>query len=61
MGVRRLQTRLRENQDAYQTGALESQWHAWQDHHSIKWEETTVMTRADTLDNKLLLKEDIHT
>ena len=43
--VRRLETRMKEHQDACQKGALEKSAfaeHAWESHHPIRWEETTV-------------------
>ena len=54
-------TRLKEHQDACQSGVLEKSAvaeHAWKDHHSIRWEEVTVVDR--TRPEKLPLKEAIH-
>ena len=44
--VRRLETRMKEHQDACQKGALEKSAlaeHTWESHQPIKWEETTVV------------------
>ena len=60
--VRRLETRMKEHRDACQKGALEKSAlaeHAWESHHPIKWEETTVVDQART-PKELLLKEAIH-
>ena len=41
---RRLETRLKEHQDACRKGALEKSSvaeHAWRNHHPIKWEDTS--------------------
>ena len=59
---RRLETRLREHQEACWKGTMEKSAvaeHAWKDHHAIKWDETTVvdLTRHP---RELLLKEAIH-
>ena len=43
---RRLETRLKEHRDACQRGKLGKSAvaeHAWKDHHSIRWEEATVV------------------
>ena len=51
---RRLETRLKEHQDGCQKGTVEKSAvaeHAWEHHHPIKWDETTV---------ELLLKEAFH-
>ena len=55
---RRLETRLKEHQECY-WGDLEKSAvaeHAWKDHHTIKWEETTVVDMACLL-REMLLKE----
>ena len=59
---RRLETRLREHQEACQKGTLEKfavAEHAWKDHHTIKWDEATVVDIARH-PKELLLKEAIH-
>ena len=59
---RRLETRLREHQEACRKGTLEKSAvaeHAWNDHHTIKWEETAVVDMARH-PRELLLKEAIH-
>ena len=53
---------MKEHRDACQKGALETSAlaeHAWESHHPIKWEETTVVDLAMT-PKELLLKEAIH-
>ena len=60
--VRRLETRVKEHRDACHMGALEksaSAEHALKNHHSIKWEEVSVVDRARTT-KELLVKEAIH-
>ena len=60
--VRRLETRMKEHQDAYQKGSLEKSAlaePAWENPHLIKWEEATVIDQART-HKELLLKEAIH-
>ena len=60
--VWRLETRMKEHQDACQKGALEKSAlaeHAWESHHPIKWEEATVVDQARS-PKELLLKEAIH-
>ena len=50
-----------EHRNACQKGALEKSAlakHAWESHHPIKWEETTVVDQART-PKELLLKEAI--
>ena len=45
----RLETRLREHQEACRKGTLEKAAvaeHAWKDQHAIKWDETTVVDMA---------------
>ena len=42
----RLETRLKEHRDACERGKMEKSAvaeHAWENHHSIDWEETTVL------------------
>ena len=59
---RRLETRLREHQETCQKGTLEKSAvaeHAWKDHHTIKWDETTEVDMASH-PRELLLKEAIH-
>ena len=53
---------MKEHRNACQKGALEKPAlakHAWESHHPIKWEETTVVDQART-PKELLLKEAIH-
>ena len=60
--LRRLETRMKEHQDACQKGTLEKSAlaeHAWENHHPIEWEETTVIDQART-SKELMLKEAIH-
>ena len=60
--VRRLETRMMDHRDACQKGALEKSAlaeHAWESHHPIKWEETTVVDQARN-PKELLLKEANH-
>ena len=60
--VRRLKTRMKEYQDTFQKGEVEKSAlaeHAWDSHHLIRWEETTVIDQART-PKELLLKEAIH-
>ena len=59
---RRLETRLREHQEACQKGTLEKSAlseHAWKNHYAMKWDETTVIDTARH-PRELLLKEAIH-
>ena len=59
---RRLETRLREHLEACWKGTLEKSAiaeHAWKDHHTIKWDETTVVDMARH-PRELLPKEAIH-
>ena len=47
--ARRLETRMKKHQDACCRGLLEKSAvaeHAWEHHHPIKWEDTTVIDRA---------------
>ena len=60
--LRRLETRMKEHRDACQKGTLEKSAlaeHAWENHHPIRWEETTVIDQART-PKELMLKEAIH-
>ena len=60
--MRRLETRMKEHQDACQKGTLEKSAlaeHAWENHHPIRWEEATVIDQART-PKELMLKEAIH-
>ena len=46
---RRLETRLREHQEACRKGTLEKSAvteHTWKDHHAIKWDKTIVVDVA---------------
>ena len=46
---RRLETRLKEHRDACERGMMEKSAvaeHAWENHHPIDWEETTVLDRG---------------
>ena len=59
---RRLETRLREHQDACRTQSLQKSAvaeHAWGSHHHINWKDTSVINRARRPE-ELLLKEAIH-
>ena len=56
---RRLETWLKEHKDACRRGELEKSAiteHAWKHHHTIKWEEMSVVDRASR-HTELLLKE----
>ena len=58
---RRLETRLKEHRYACERGMMEKSAvaeHAWENHHPIDWEETTVLDRGRG--QKLLLKEALH-
>ena len=58
---RRLETRLKEHRDARERGMMEKSAvaeHAWENHHPIDWEETTVLDRGRG--QELLLKEALH-
>ena len=58
---RRLETRLKEHRDACEKGMMEKSAvaeHAWENHHPIDWEETTVLDRGRG--QELLLKEALH-
>ena len=57
--IRRLETRMREHQDACERGTFEKSAvaeHAWKRHHPIKWEDTTVLAQAKGY-KELRLKE----
>ena len=50
--VRRLETRIKEHQDHCQKGVLESSAvaeHAWKEHHTIRWEETSIVNESLSL------------
>ena len=58
---RRLETRLKEHRDACERGMMEKSAvaeHAWENHHPIDWEETTILDRGRG--QELLLKEALH-
>ena len=58
---RRLEMRLKEHWDACERGLMENyavQEHAWEHHHPIYWEETTVLNHGRG--QELLLKEALH-
>ena len=58
---RRLETRLKEHRDAWERGMMEKSAvteHAWEHHHPIHWEETTVLDHGRG--QKLLAKEALH-
>ena len=58
---RRLETRLKEHQDACKRGMMEKSAvaeHAWEHHHPIHWEETTVLDHGRG--QELLVKEALH-
>ena len=60
--VRRLETRTKEHKDACRKGMTEKSAlaeHAWENHHPIRWEETSVVDRARR-QGELLLKEALH-
>ena len=60
--IRRLETRMREHQDACERGTLEKSAvaeHAWERHHPIKWEDTAVLAQAKGY-KELRLKEAFH-
>ena len=57
----RLETRLKEHQDACERGMMEKSAvaeHAWEHHHPIHWEETTVLDHGRG--QELLVKEALH-
>ena len=58
---RRLETRLKEHRDACERGMTEKSAvveHAWEHHHPIHWEETTVLDHGRG--QELLVKEALH-
>ena len=58
---RRLETRLKEHRDACERGMMEKSAvaeHAWEHHHPIHWEETTVLDHGRG--QELLVKEALH-
>ena len=60
--VRRLETRMKEHQDACRRGMVERSAiaeHAWENQHPIKWEETEIVDQARR-PKELLLKEALH-
>ena len=58
--MRRLEARVKENKDACSKRTLSAlAEHTWQYHHSIKWEEVSVVDWARTA-KELLVKEAIH-
>ena len=59
--IRRLETRIKEHEDAYKKSAIEkyaedAYEHAWANQHPIPWDETTVIDQARRK-TKLFLKE----
>ena len=57
----RLETRLKEHWDACERGMMEKSAvaeHAWENHHSIDWEETTVLDHSRG--EELLVKGALH-
>ena len=47
--IRRLETRMKEHQDACENGTLEKSAvveHAWKKHYPIKWEDTGILAQA---------------
>ena len=57
----RLETRLKEHQDACERGMMEKSAiaeDAWENHHLIHWEETTVLNHGRG--QELLVKEALH-
>ena len=60
--IRRLETRTKEHLDACRKGMTEKSAlaeHAWENHHPIRWEETSIVDRARR-HGELLLKEALH-
>ena len=58
----RLETRLREHQDACERGMMEKSGvveHTWENHHPIVWEKASMLDRARG-QGELLLKEALH-
>ena len=59
--LRRLETRLKEHRDACERGMMEKSAvaeHAWEHHHPIHWEETTILDHGR--EQELLVKEALH-
>ena len=57
----RLEMRLKEHRDACQRGMMEKSAvaeHAWENHHHIHWEETTVLDHDRG--QELLVKDALH-
>ena len=57
----RLEMRLKEHQDACERGMMEKSAvaeHAWENHHPINWEETTVLDHGRG--QELFVKEALH-
>ena len=47
--IKRLETRMKEHQDACKKGTLSKSAvaeHTWERHHTIRWEETAVLTQV---------------
>ena len=60
--TRKLETRMKEHQDACCKGMLEKSAvaeHAWEHHHPIKWQDTSVIDRAGR-PKELQLKKALH-
>ena len=60
--IRRLETRLKEHQEALKRGMTEKSAvaeHAWDKEHSIIWKEASIIDRARR-HKELLLKEALH-
>ena len=61
--IRRLETRLKEHHEALRRGMTEKSAvaeHAWDNQHSINWEETSIIDQARR-HKELLLKKALHT
>ena len=54
----RLETRLKEDRDACERGVSAVAEHAWENHHPIDWEGTTVLDHSRG--QELLLKDALH-
>ena len=60
--VRRLETRIKEHEDACKKGTTEKSAiakHAWTTNHAIEWNETTVLDQARRR-KELMIKEALH-
>ena len=60
--TRRLETRVREHQNACRRGEFDKSAiaeHAWTDHHPILWDDISVLDRASRW-RELLIKEALH-